>query len=285
MVVNRTPLYFPKELTQKDPNKNKITKRFDLAGPDRTARALNSRAHRLPTAASIRRQASRFRKSRQRRFSLKSRRKLRRLWRKTMRPRRRAHRAGIVAPAAPPPKTVRKSVREHWRRAAAEPAVGHGAADGAGRDTRPHPRFKWPQMAVSDDSLGQNLPAIPGRSRCPGQLGSQVELKSDPQGIDLRPYLAQILAIVRRNWFNVIPESVRMGTRRGRTVLQFILNRDGTLAKVVISDYSGSDPLDRAAVAGLSMSNPLPPLPKEYKGAQMRLALSFNYNQTGATLR
>jgi TonB family protein len=78
----------------------------------------------------------------------------------------------------------------------------------------------------------------------------------------------------------VIPESARLGTRHGRTIVEFAVNRDGTLAKVVISDYSGSDPLDRAAVAGLSMSNPLPPLPREYRGLQVRLALSFSYNLT-----
>jgi hypothetical protein len=38
------------------------------------------------------------------------------------------------------------------------------------------------------------------------------------------------------------------------------------------------DALDRAAVAGLSMSNPLPPLPAEFKGEQVRLAFSFAYN-------
>jgi TonB family protein len=123
-----------------------------------------------------------------------------------------------------------------------------------------------------------NIPNTPGNRGTPGRMGSEVELKSDPNGVDLRPYLAQILAIVRHNWFTVMPESVRMGTRRGRTVLQFAVNRDGTLAKVVISDFSGSDPLDRAAVAGLSMSNPLPPLPKEYLGGQLRLAFSFDYN-------
>jgi TonB family protein len=105
-----------------------------------------------------------------------------------------------------------------------------------------------------------------------------VELESDPQGADFKPYLARILAIVRSNWRTVIPESVRMGTRRGRTVVEFAINRDGSIPKLVIADPSGSEPLDRAAVAGLSMSNPLPPLPSDYKGLQVRLAFSFSYN-------
>jgi TonB family protein len=114
-----------------------------------------------------------------------------------------------------------------------------------------------------------------------GQAGAQhsaIELKSDPQGADFKPYLTRILAIVRANWKHVIPESARLGTVRGRTVVEFIINRDGSIPKVVTAESSGVDPLDQAAIAGLSMSNPLPPLPEDFKGFQVRLAFTFAYN-------
>ena len=60
--------------------------------------------------------------------------------------------------------------------------------------------------------------------------------------------------------------------------VSFVVNQDGSIPKLVIADPSGLDPLDRAAVAGLSMSNPLPPLPKDFKGPFIRLQFSFNYN-------
>jgi TonB family protein len=110
-------------------------------------------------------------------------------------------------------------------------------------------------------------------------MGSALELQTDPQGADLRPYLTRILAIVRRNWFSVLPDSARIGVLRGRTVLQFVVNRDGSVPRLVIADSSGVQPLDRAAVAGLSMSNPLPPLPGDFKGGFIRLQFSFNYNE------
>jgi TonB family protein len=109
-------------------------------------------------------------------------------------------------------------------------------------------------------------------------MGSALELESDPQGADFKPYLTRILAIVRRNWFSVLPDSARMGILRGRTTVQFIVNRDGSIPKLVIADSSGLQPLDRAAIAGLSMSNPLPPLPADFKGGLIRLQFSFNYN-------
>lgn len=121
---------------------------------------------------------------------------------------------------------------------------------------------------------GATLSATPNR----GRAGSSLELLSDPQGVDFKPYLIQVLAAVRRNWFAVLPESARLG-QRGRVVIQFAISREGRVPKLVISAPSGADALDRAAVAGISASNPFPPLPLEFKGDQIRLQLSFMYNQ------
>ena len=106
---------------------------------------------------------------------------------------------------------------------------------------------------------------------------SALELMSDTQGVDFKPYLIRILSSVRRNWFAVMPESARLG-RKGRVLIQFAINKDGTVPKLVIATPSGTDALDRAAVAGISASNPFPPLPSEFKGGQVRLQLTFRYN-------
>jgi len=133
-------------------------------------------------------------------------------------------------------------------------------------------------IVISDDSPSEPSLGAPGSLNRPEGQHASVELQSDPQGADFKPYLTQVLRIVRANWKRVIPESVRMGTLRGRTVVEFIISRDGSIPKLVTADPSGSEPLDRAAVAGLSMSNPLPPLPADFKGYQIRLAFSFAYN-------
>jgi TonB family protein len=149
--------------------------------------------------------------------------------------------------------------------------------ESAVNDLSHHPNGN--NMVISDDSPA-TTPA-PGTAGLPGQIGARhaaVELQSDPQGADFKPYLTRILAIVRANWRVVIPQSVRMGTLRGRTVMEFVINRDGSIPKMVTAESSGLDPLDRAAIAGLSMSNPLPPLPADFKGQQVRLAFSFSYN-------
>lgn len=111
----------------------------------------------------------------------------------------------------------------------------------------------------------------------PRRNASTLELLSDPKGVDFRPYLIQVLAAVKRNWQAVTPESARLGLQ-GRTAIQFSISRTGSVPKLVIAMPSGREALDRAAVAGISASNPFPPLPAEFTGAEIRLQLVFSYN-------
>jgi TonB family protein len=124
---------------------------------------------------------------------------------------------------------------------------------------------------LSGAGPGMNLPASAGRPL------SSLTLKSDPMGVDFKPYLIRVIATVRRNWFAIYPETARMGTR-GKVVVKFSVSKDGSIPKVVYSAQSGSRPLDEAAVAALSASNPLPPLPPEFKGQIVVLEFTFSYN-------
>jgi TonB family protein len=131
-------------------------------------------------------------------------------------------------------------------------------------------------LVVGDLGLGSGGLGGSNQPGSQGRVGSSVELLSDPQGVDFKPYLIQILASVRRNWFAVIPESARMG-RTGKVQILFAINKDGRVPKLVIASPSGLEALDRAAVAGISASNPFPPLPNEFKGNQIRLQFTFSY--------
>jgi TonB family protein len=135
-------------------------------------------------------------------------------------------------------------------------------------------------VAVGDmEDLGTpgSLRSLPSSTK---PVASAVELMSDPLGVDFKPYLTRVLAMVRLNWLAVVPESARLG-RRGRVVLQFIIARDGRVPKLVIATPSGTEALDRAAVTGVSASLPFPPLPADFKGDQVRLQFSFVYNPPG----
>jgi TonB family protein len=100
---------------------------------------------------------------------------------------------------------------------------------------------------------------------------------SDTRGVDFGPYLARIVYIVRRNWYAVIPESARLG-EKGRVGIVFEILKDGSVPQLRLVASSGSDPLDRAALAGIRASIPFPPLPEEFTGNHLVLQFIFLYN-------
>lgn len=111
-----------------------------------------------------------------------------------------------------------------------------------------------------------------------GSPGSAVELLTNAQGVDFRPYLIRVLNEVRQHWQAILPESVTRLGRRGTVAIQFAIDRQGGVPKLVIAAASGADALDRAAIAGISASVPFPPLPADYKGDRIVLQFNFAYN-------
>jgi TonB family protein len=100
---------------------------------------------------------------------------------------------------------------------------------------------------------------------------------SDTRGVDFGPYLSRVLFIVRRNWYSVIPESARLG-EKGRVGIIFEILKNGEVPQLRLVASSGSDPLDRAAMAGIHASIPFPPLPEEFTGEHLVLQFIFLYN-------
>jgi TonB family protein len=128
-----------------------------------------------------------------------------------------------------------------------------------------------PSAASPSLSGGINAPPVRGRP------GASLELLTNPTGVDFKPYLIQVLAAVKQNWFNIWPQSARLG-RQGRVTIQFIIDRRGFVPKLVIASASGTDALDRAAVSGISASQPFPQFPTGFAGNEVRLQLNFVYN-------
>jgi TonB family protein len=279
-VVRHIPLYLPPELmTQKAPNRDRVSKQIDLAS------LLAERAQQQAQPASP--------APSRKRFELPKRTTTQPA--KSQTPLPTAPEIALNQPPGPLPPGAANGLPVA---APPPPSPTPGPFQNIGADTPrvAHPSLTPPKatvesaihelaqsgasnnVVITDDSPTEPLAPSPGTLRQPGAQHAAIELQSDPQGADFKPYLTRILAIVRANWRHVIPESARMGTLRGRTVLEFVVDREGRIPKLVTAQSSGIDPLDRAAIAGLSMSNPLPPLPPDFKGAQIRLAFSFAYN-------
>jgi len=114
-----------------------------------------------------------------------------------------------------------------------------------------------------------------------GAKGAQVgplEILSDTMGVDFSPYLQRVLHDVRQNWYNAIPESAQW--KHGNLIIEFAITKDGKVAGMKEVTTSGDIPLDRAAWAGITASDPFPPLPSEFGGEYLALRFRFYYNPT-----
>ncbi|MGC2658747.1 MAG: TonB family protein [Bryobacteraceae bacterium] len=274
LVEHHTPLYFPRDLlTQKAPNRDKLTKQIKLADLMKSLPAAPIPAQKrfnLPKQFTPPRPKAEQPKILPEAPAL--------AMNQTSAPPPPGSLTSPIAPAPPPPAPPSSPFQNVGQPAPSDQKPTIKPPDGSMSGMLQGMAKTTQKITITDSSPAPVRPGLPAAGGHYANQHATIELKSDPEGADLRPYLAEILSIVRANWHRVIPESAVMGRLHGQTVIEFALDRQGRVAKLVVADPSGSTPLDTAAVAGLSMSNPLPPLPADYKGFQLRLAFSFDYN-------
>jgi outer membrane biosynthesis protein TonB len=134
--------------------------------------------------------------------------------------------------------------------------------------------------AAFSDQMPQP-PGAPPPSGNEGQglLGAGVQILTPTEGVDFSNYLARLLARVKQNWIAVWPISARMGDK-GVVVMRFHILKNGNMpgSEPVLERTSGKEPLDRAAGAALTASNPFEPLPSAFTGPYIELRIIFLYN-------
>ena len=64
---------------------------------------------------------------------------------------------------------------------------------------------------VTVGDITEDSPRVPGITPSPCNDCSALQLLSDPNNVDFKPYLLQVLAVVKRHWLSVIPDSARLG--------------------------------------------------------------------------
>ncbi len=111
-----------------------------------------------------------------------------------------------------------------------------------------------------------------------GRQVGNLEILSDTMGVNFGPYIQRVLHDVRQNWYNAIPESAAM--KHGNLIIEFAITKDGRVAGMKLVATSGDIPLDRAAWAGITASDPFPALPSEFGGPYLALRFRFYYNPT-----
>jgi TonB family protein len=88
---------------------------------------------------------------------------------------------------------------------------------------------------------------------------------SDTKGFNVKPYLKEVVGIVRSNWYFVIPNVVRAPKfEQGYVAVDFRVMKDGQIKDVKYHVNSEDPKLDRAAYAAITGSDPLPPFPANF---------------------
>jgi TonB family protein len=100
-----------------------------------------------------------------------------------------------------------------------------------------------------------------------GGAGSGVELESDFCCLE---YITTMTQIIREAW----NRSVEF---RGKTVIRFVVQRDGTMRDATIFQGSGYSSLDNNALRAVRTSRALPPLPAQYTNPTLGVRLTFEY--------
>ncbi|MFZ1916430.1 MAG: TonB family protein [Terriglobales bacterium] len=107
----------------------------------------------------------------------------------------------------------------------------------------------------------------------------QAEILTDTMGVDFGPYLTRVVQVVKANWYNLMPPSVYPPIlKQGKLSIEFVIQKNGDVSGMTLHTSSGDVPLDRAAWASITASNPFPPLPKEFPGQILGLRFYYFYN-------
>lgn len=89
---------------------------------------------------------------------------------------------------------------------------------------------------------------------------------------DFGPYMRELQRRIKRNW------DPPKGNESKRVVIVFKVNRDGRLMSLRILRSSGVSEADKAAISAVELTAPFSPLPPEYRGKDIDIQFTFDYN-------
>lgn len=94
---------------------------------------------------------------------------------------------------------------------------------------------------------------------------------------DFGPYMKELQRRIKMNW------DPPKGNESKRVVLLFKIAKDGRLLSCSVFKSSGLPNADNAAINAVKLAAPFRPLPPEYKGQNIDIQFTFDYNVFGAT--
>lgn len=140
-------------------------------------------------------------------------------------------------------------------------------------------------MACCQLAGGQNaaksFPSPDPQNACPtNPPASGVQVLSKNYGVDIHPYLKEIVALTNRKWNRFIPKEAKWPTfAQGEVQILFKVLPNGKVKRrdVVLEASSGNPALNYAALKAIEKAK-YPPLPKDFSNPSLALRFCFLYN-------
>ncbi len=94
---------------------------------------------------------------------------------------------------------------------------------------------------------------------------------------DFGPYMRELQRRIKMNW------DPPKGDQSKRVVLMFKIAKDGRLLSCSVHKSSGLPNADKAAIQAVQLTAPFKPLPPDFKGSNIDIQFTFDYNVFGAS--
>ena len=161
----------------------------------------------------------------------------------------------IEAPRPEPPKPVEDKKPAERNTVPLSP---FGRSSKKGSENPPPPKASAPQTTTAS---GTGVPDVAvGQTGVTGLEGGEF-----PYTI----YIDRMKTLISTRWYRPDPGA------EARTVVYFVVERDGRIRDAKYETTSGNSAFDRAALRAVLESSPLPPLPFGYSGTYLGVHLTF----------
>jgi len=106
-----------------------------------------------------------------------------------------------------------------------------------------------------------------------------LEILSDTQGVDFKPYLKDAMGQIYKQWLTLMPEAAKKKEEKGATLIRVTINPDGTIAAMHLDGSSKDAALDRTAWGAITGVGNFPALPSTFHGPNLVVRIHFLVNQ------
>jgi protein TonB len=141
--------------------------------------------------------------------------------------------------------------------------------------TPPKPKKKEPEPKPKPKEPPPSLSVALPSARI-GSAGLTGEMSLDQTDFEFTYYLILVRNRIAQNW--TPPAGLVSAGQPVRVVIYFKIDRGGEITDVRVESASRAEFFDRSAQRAVLISNPLPPLPLGYSGAQLGVHFGFEYS-------